>query len=82
MTPNPANNPALKSVEQFPHVGFSVVVAPSSYDGIDGVDELVDGKWDSSVGSRANSIHELSNGLVLGVCIDVDLRLFLNLFPR
>lgn len=82
VTPNSPNNPALKPIEKLSYMGFAEVVTPSSYDGVDGMDELEDGQRNASVRPSSNGIHERLDRLVFGEGVDVHLRLLLYLSQR
>ena len=58
VTPNSSDNPALESVEEFPNVGFTEIVAPSPYDRVDGVDEFKDGQRNASACPGSDGVPE------------------------
>lgn len=49
VTPNLPNNPALEPIEKLFYMGFTEIVTPSPYDGVDGIDELEDGQRNASM---------------------------------
>src|SRR3954471_16741821 len=66
MRPDPSHNPTVQSVEEFSDVSLLVVVAPTTQDRIQSLNQFLGFKRHASPGERAYPIHEAANRLLAG----------------